>query len=75
MNMPTMAMGIAAMLFGIYTLYVRATHPHKFEKLKAMQDKFGQKPGIWIHAAFYTIIPMIFGAAMLFAGFMGVSIL
>ena len=73
MNIPTVAIGIAALLFGIYTIYVRSTNPDKFGKLKAMKENFGEKRGALIHLVFYSIIPIIFGIIMLFAGFMGVS--
>ena len=73
MNMPTIVIGIAALLFGIYTIYVRSTNPDKFGKLKTMQEKFGEKRGRLIHLVFYSIIPIIFGIVILFAGFMGVS--
>ncbi len=73
MNITTIVIGIAALLFGMYTIYVRSTHPDKFGKLKAMQDKFGEKRGALIHLIFYSIVPIVFGIIMLFAGFMGVS--
>jgi len=74
MNILTILIGIAALLFGIYTIFVRSTNPDKFGKLKAMQESFGKKRGALIHLVFYSIIPIIFGIIMLFAGFMGVSI-
>ncbi len=45
MNIPTLVIGIAALLFGIYTIYVCSTNPDKFEKLKAMKENFGEKRG------------------------------
>ncbi len=73
MNITTVVIGIAALLFGIYTIYVRSTNPDKFGKLKAMKEKFGEKRGALIHLVFYSVIPITFGIIMLFAGFMGVS--
>ena len=73
MNIPSVVIGIAALLFGVYTMYVRSTNPDKFGKLKAMQAHFGKKRGALIHLVIYSIIPVIFGIIMLFAGFMGVS--
>jgi hypothetical protein len=73
MNIPTVVIGIAALLFGIYTMYVRSTNPDKFGKLKAMQAHFGKKGGALLHLVIYSIIPVIFGVIMLFVGFKGVS--
>lgn len=73
MNFPTVVIGIAALLSGIYTVYVRSTNPDKSGKLKAMKGNFGEKGGTLTHSVFYWIIPIIFGIIMLFAYFMGVS--
>ena len=73
MNIPTVVIGIAALLFGIYTMYVRSTNPDKFGKLKAMKAHFGKKGGALLHLVIYSIIPIIFGIIILFTGFMGVS--
>ena len=73
MNIPTVVIGIAALLFGIYTIYLRSTNPDKFGKLKAMKEKFGGKRGALIHLVSYSVIPIIFGVIMLFTGYMGVS--
>jgi len=73
MNILTVVIGIAALLFGIYTMYVRSTNPDKFGKLKAIQAHFGKKGGALLHLVIYSIIPIIFGIIMLFAGFMGIS--
>ena len=73
MNIPTVAIGIFALIFGIYTIYVRSTNPDKFGKLKAMKVNFGEKRGALIHLVSYSVIPIIFGIIVLFTGFMGVS--
>ncbi len=73
MNIPTIIIGITALLFGIYTIYVRKTNPGKFAKIKAMQENFGEKRGVLIHWLFYSVVPILFGISMIFAGIMGVS--
>ena len=73
MNIPTILIGIAALLFGIYTIYIRSASPDKLGKLKAMKENLGEKRGALIHLVFYSIIPVIFGVILLFAGFKGVS--
>ena len=75
MNIPTVIIGIAALLFGIYTIYMRSTNPEKFGKLKAMQENFGEKHGAILHLVCYSIIPIVFGIIMLFSGLIGVSLL
>ena len=67
MNPITMGLGIMAVLYGLYTFYVRASKPEKFGKLAAMQEKFGKKAGYTIHLIAYSIAPFVFGAIMIFA--------
>ena len=57
MNPITMGLGIMAVLYGLYTFYVRASKPEKFGKLAAMQEKFGKKAGYTIHLVAYSIAP------------------
>jgi hypothetical protein len=47
--MVTIAIGVAAFVFGVYTIYLRLTHPDKLGKLALMKEKFGEKPGNLIH--------------------------
>ena len=73
MNPITIAVGVVALLFGIYTLYLHVRRPEKFAKLKAMQEKFGEKSGYAVHFLAYSVVPIVFGAVMIFAGLHGVS--
>lgn len=73
MNPITIAIGVTALLFGIYTLVTRSRRPEQYTKLKAMQDKLGERPGYTLHLVAYSIAPMVFGAAMILAGLHGVS--
>lgn len=75
MNISTIVIGIAGLLFGIYTAYIRNAKPEKFGKLKAMQERYGAKHGTIVHIVFYSIVPIIFGGILIFAGFMGISLI
>jgi hypothetical protein len=74
MNLVTLALGVMAVLYGVYTFYVRASKPEKFSKLTAMQERFGKQVGYTIHLIAYSIAPLVFGAIMIFAGKNGYSL-
>jgi hypothetical protein len=74
MNMVTIAIGVAAFVFGVYTIYLRLTHPDKLGKLALMKEKFGEKPGNLIHLVGYSLGPLIFGIVMISTGINGASI-
>ena len=74
MNPVTVGLGVMAVLYGAYTMYVRASKPEKFGKLVAMQERFGKKAGYTIHLIAYSIAPLGFGAIMIFAGKNGYSL-
>lgn len=74
MNRLTVGIGIAAMFFGIYSLYLRLTGNDRFGKLKGMRDRFGENNGGWIHLLLYCIVPVIFGIIMVMAGREGYAI-
>jgi hypothetical protein len=38
-------LGVAAVLFGLYTAYLRATTPEKLGKLDAMKKQWGERGG------------------------------
>ncbi len=74
MNLATIVIGAAALGFGIYTAYVRATNPARFGKLEAMKKQWGEGPGKAVHMLAYTVMPIIFGILMIVAGLLGVSL-
>ncbi len=74
MNITTVIIGVAAILFGIYTLYLRIKSPEKLGKLNAMKDKFGNGIGTAIHLIAYSLIPLAVGAIFIFAGLKGASL-
>lgn len=73
MDLPSIVIGIAALLFGVYTIYVRQTNPEKFGKLHAMKQNYGEKKGTVIHFVFYSLLPIVFGVVMVYSGYRGVS--
>lgn len=75
MNLFTIGIGVAICLYGIYTLRMRTRSPEKFGKLTAMKDKFGDSTGMAIHIVAYTVVPIVVGIIVSFAGFNGLSIL
>lgn len=74
MNPVTILIGAAAIGYGIYTAYVRATNPAKFGKLEAMKKFWGEKVSMAIHVAAYTVIPILFGIVLIITGLQGGSI-
>ena len=57
-------LGGAAILYGLYTAYLRATAPEKLSKLEAMRQQWGQGTGTAIHVIAYTILPIVVGAVL-----------
>lgn len=74
MNWLTILIGVAAVLFGIYTLVVRAKAPEKFSKLEAMKQAWGEKGGLFLHIAGYTLAPIFVGISFILAGIQGVAL-
>ncbi|HZW23281.1 hypothetical protein [Noviherbaspirillum sp.] len=74
MNPVTMILGAAVFAFGLYTVILRRTAPHKLSRLQAMRDLFGDKTGDKVHLFAYAVTPLLCGAVFLFAGSRGVSV-
>jgi hypothetical protein len=74
MNYTTLAIGLFALLFGSYTLFIRAKNPEKFGKLNVMKEKYGEKTGVTIHTISYTVIPIIAGILFIIIGLKGGAI-
>jgi low temperature requirement protein LtrA len=75
MDLVTMGIGIVICLYGIYTMTMRKRSPEKFGKLKAMKEKHGDSTGLAIHIMAYTVVPIVVGIILSFAGFNGLSLL
>ena len=74
MNRLTVGIGMAAVFFGVYSLFLRITGHDKFGKLKGMRERYGEKYGGLIHLVLYCIVPVIFGIIMIVAGRQGYAI-
>ena len=71
----TIGLGVAVAGYGCYTGYVRTKDPTKFGKLEAMKKFWGEKAGLAIHVVAYTVMPIVFGIALIVAGTRGLSII
>ena len=68
MNITTILLGVAAILFGGYTFYLRRTNPEKFDKLTSMKKTYGERRGVAIHVLFYSIVPILIGIVLIIIG-------
>ena len=73
MNLLTVLVGVAALLYGAYTFYARQGDPSKVKKLEPMKQQWGKNTGTAVHVIGYSVVPIIFGLVLIFAGFKGVS--
>lgn len=74
MNLPTVLIGAAAILYGIYTLWARATNPQQFGKLEAMKKQWGPTAGNVVHIVAYSLVPIAVGVVFLLTGLHGRSL-
>jgi hypothetical protein len=75
MDALTIGFGVAAAGYGCYTGYIRKKDSTKFGKIDAMKKFWGEKAGLAIHFVAYTVMPIIFGIALIVAGTKGISII
>jgi len=74
MQYTTLALGVAIVLFGIYTALTSIKTPEQLIKLKYMRAKLGMKAGTTVHTIAYVIVPLIFGSFIINAAVNGVTI-
>jgi hypothetical protein len=74
MHIPTVLIGVAAFLYGIYTAWARVAKPGQFGKLEAMKKALGPTTGNIVHLIAYTLVPIGVGVVFLLAGLQGRSI-
>ena len=74
MNLLTIAVGVAAIGFGLVTAYLRITKPTAFKKLGAMKQMWGDTGGTVVHVIAYTVVPLVAGIAFVVQGISGVSL-
>lgn len=74
MDIVTVLIGVAALAFGLFTIYARLKNPSMLGKLVAMKQKFGNSTGNLVHLLAYTVVPLVAGAIFLFSGLAGHAI-
>lgn len=73
--MTSLIIGIVALLYGLFTIYLRVHKGSKgFSKLPKMKEVYGEKGGTIIHVISYTVVPIIIGVACIIACFLGVDV-
>ena len=73
MHLPSVLIGLAAILYGVYTAWARSAKPEQFKKLAAMKKVWGSGPGNAVHLVAYTVVPLVVGAVFLWNGLQGRS--
>jgi len=74
MNVTTVLIGAAALVYGVFTIYARFKMPSLLGKLEAMKKKFGIVAGNLIHIIAYTIVPLVAGTVFISWGLAGRAI-
>ncbi len=62
-------LGLFAICFGGYTLFLRNSSPEKLRKLTAMKSAWGESKGNAIHLVAYSILPIVLGVMYLIQTF------
>jgi hypothetical protein len=74
MNLTTILVGVAAVAYGLYAAWARRKTPEKFRKLEPMKKFWGERGGLAVHFVGYTVVPIVFGVALIVAGVRGGSL-
>ena len=73
--MAELIIGILALLYGLYTIYLRVRKDSKaWDKLEKMKEVYGEKAGTVIHIISYTIVPIAVGIAGIVAYCLGIKV-
>lgn len=74
--MAELIIGILALLYGLYTIYLRVRKDSKAlgGKLEKMKEVYGEKAGTIIHIISYTIVPIAFGIVVIVAYCLGIKV-
>lgn len=60
--MAELIIGILALLYGLYAIYLRVSKNSKaWAKLDRMKEVYGEKIGATIHIISYTVVPIAIG--------------
>lgn len=74
--MAELIIGILALLYGLYTIYLRVRKDSKaWGKLEKMKEAYGEKAGTIIHIISYTIVPIAVGIVGIVAYCLGIKVL
>jgi len=60
--------GAACILYGLFTAFMRITHPEGFGKIEPMKKLWGEKVGATMHFLAYTLLPITFGVFLILTG-------
>ena len=74
MNPVTVAIGVAAIAYGLYTAWARRTKPEQFAKLEPMKKFWGERGGLIVHVVGYTVVPIVIGVVLIMGGLRGVAL-
>lgn len=73
--MAELIIGILALLYGLYTIYLRLRKSSKaWGRLEKMKEAYGEKAGAIIHIIFYTIVPIAVGIIGIVAYCLGIKV-
>lgn len=73
--MAELIIGILALLYGLYTIYLRVRKDSKaWGKLEKMKEVYGEKAGTVIHIISYAIVPIAVGIVGIVAYCLGIKV-
>ena len=73
--MAELIIGILALLYGLYTIYLRVSKNAKaWGKLDRMKEVYGEKAGSAIHIISYTVVPVAIGIIGIAAYCLGIKV-
>lgn len=73
--MAELIIGILALLYGLYTIYLRVSKNAKaWGKLERMKEVYGEKAGSAIHIISYTVVPIAIGIIGIAAYCLGIKV-
>lgn len=74
--MTSLIFGIFALLYGLFTLYLRLFKDSKgLGKIETMKKTCGEKAGKAVHIFAYTVLPIVVGIIFIGAYCLGIDIL
>jgi hypothetical protein len=74
MDITTVAVGIFFVVAGLFFFVRSLRHERPAGKLKAMMERWGASPGLWMYRVAYVGVPLLFGTTAIVAGIRGVGL-